>query len=144
MATKDTGNETVRKNQRISHKDKYLQYYFIKIEFLREKALSFLNPELDSGNVKGRLKKRWLFWEQLGANKFIVNVIREGYKLNFESIPSEKYFKNNQSALNNVEFVNETLRELLNSGTIIEVPFQPTVVSPLSVNTRSPFWIFVT
>ena len=86
--------------------------------------------------MKGRVKKRWLFWEQLDANKSTVNIIREGYKLNFEGIPIEKCFKNNQSALNNVEFVNETLRELLNSGAIIEVPFQPTVVSPLSVNTR--------
>ena len=132
MGRKDTGKEIVQ------IKDKSLNYfsYNDKVEFLKEKESSYFNDELDSECVKGRLKKRRLFWEQLGANKFILNILKEGYKMPFISTPPYKISRNNKSAFDNESFVTSTVKELLRAGSVIEVPFKPAVVNPLSVNTR--------
>jgi hypothetical protein len=42
-------------------------------------------------------------------------------------------FKNNKSAINNELFVDKSISDILESGCVQEVPFQPFVVSPLSV-----------
>lgn len=41
--------------------------------------------------------------------------------------------KNNKSALQNFSFVTESIGDLIKSGCVIQVPFRPFVVSPLSV-----------
>lgn len=41
--------------------------------------------------------------------------------------------KNNKSALQNFSFVTESIGDLVKSGCVIQVPFRPFVVSPLSV-----------
>jgi hypothetical protein len=46
-------------------------------------------------------------------------------------------FNNNKSALENSEFVNEAISELLDNGCIHAVPFQPFVVNPLGVAIQS-------
>ena len=43
------------------------------------------------------------------------------------------FLKNNRSALDNVEFVQPAIADLLETGCIQKVPFQPFIVSPLSV-----------
>ena len=115
--------------------DKYISFDH-KVEFFKQAELSYFNPELDSDCVKGRLGKRWKFWEQIGANEFILDMIKHGYKLPFISQPTYKNMKNNESAYSNASFVSSTLKDLLKSGSILEVPFEPRVVSPLSVDTR--------
>jgi len=127
---RDTGKGIVQNNQ-----DKYFSFNS-KLEFLKQKETLYFNPELDSDCVKGRLKKRWKFWEQLGANKFIVNLLKEGYKMPFISPPTYKNMKNNKSAYDNEIFVSATVKDLLISGSVIEVPFEPFIVNPLSVDTR--------
>ncbi len=42
-------------------------------------------------------------------------------------------FNNNKSAIDNVEFVEQSIKDHLQSGCIEKDPFQPLVVSPLSV-----------
>lgn len=131
-----TGKETVQSCKEVeqtSEKDKSKR--FSNFEFLKE-GLDPNTSELDSNSVKGRLKKNLPFWEQLGANKFIVDVIRQGYQLPFSKIPCTKQFENNKSALLHREFVEDSIDELLLSGSIIETVTLPTVVSPLSVNVR--------
>jgi hypothetical protein len=44
-----------------------------------------------------------------------------------------KCFKNNRSALGNDEFVSQTISDLIKSGCVVQVPFQPFVLNPLSV-----------
>ncbi|CAC5394903.1 unnamed protein product [Mytilus coruscus] len=51
--------------------------------------------------------------------------------------PTSMSFKNNKSANVYSKFVNEAISELLNIGCIIETPFQPFVVNPLSVAVQS-------
>ena len=101
--------------------------------FLREKDKAFSNPELDSGHVKGRLRKRVAVWEQLGANEFVLDTIKNGYKLPFLHIPRESYKINNKTATENPDFVSDTINNLIDSGSVVEVPFKPTIVNPLSV-----------
>lgn len=117
----------------MTNKDKCLYYFDNIIVFLREKDKAFLNPEFDSEHVKGRLRKRLVFWEQLGANNFVLDTIKNGYKLPFLHIPKESYKTNNKTAIENSVFVSNTINELINSGSIVEVPFKPTIVNPLSV-----------
>ena len=88
-----------------TNKDKCLFYFNDKIAFLREKDKAYSNPELDSGHVKRRLRKRLSFWEQLGANEFVLDTIKHGYKLPFLHIPGESYTRNNKTAIDNVSSV---------------------------------------
>ena len=46
-------------------------------------------------NVKGRLKTCIKFWEHMGANKAILQVISEGYRIPLLSRPERKVFSNN-------------------------------------------------
>ena len=89
-----------------------------------------------STNVKGRLTENIGFWETIGANPEILKILREGYRIPFffES-PPESFSKNNISALKNMEFVEEAVFELLKSNRVVQTPFKPWIVSPLSVST---------
>ena len=86
-------------------------------------------------SVKGRLKNHVEKWEQMGANKFVMDTIRHGYKIPFLRTPDKARFTNNRSALRNIAFVTSSIRELLLDGRIKKMG-SPTVVNPLSVSTR--------
>ena len=86
--------------------------------------------------VKGRLRERWKYWESIGANENILNVIKEGYRIPFLKNPSGERFKNNKSALNYSEFVSKAVLELLNTGRVVETEHPPKVVNPLSVSVQ--------
>ena len=43
--------------------------------------------------VKGRPRKNIQFFENIGASKFIFEVIRNGYKLPFVRLPHSKYYQ---------------------------------------------------
>ena len=89
-------------------------------------------------NVKGRLKSHIQFWVNIQAPKFILDVISEGYKLPLVQTPPRLVNKNNLSAINNSDFVVETIQELEGSGRIIERPMNTLhVINPLPVSTQS-------
>lgn len=56
-----------------------------------------------------------------------------GTSYHFYNFLGNIFQKYNKSALENVEFVSKAIDELLQSGSVIQVPFKPTVVNPLSV-----------
>lgn len=86
-------------------------------------------------SVKGKLKENVNFWEHtIQANEFILNVIKEGYKIPFLSPPEPVKLKNNASALQHVKFVKSAISELLDSGCIVEQSSRPFCVNPLSVS----------
>ncbi|VDI14798.1 MFS transporter, SP family, solute carrier family 2 (myo-inositol transporter), member 13 [Mytilus galloprovincialis] len=93
------------------------------------------NTGIFSG-VKGRLAKSIQYWEHIGANSFILDTLKNGYLIPFIDTPSSMYMKNNKSALKNDDFVSKYVNELVLSGCVIEVPFQPYIVNPLSVATQ--------
>ena len=89
-----------------------------------------------STNVKGRLTENIGFWETIGANPEILKILREGYRIPFFESPQESFSKNNISVLKNMEFVEEAVFELLKSNRVVQTPFKPWIVSPLSVSTN--------
>ncbi|CAC5424790.1 unnamed protein product [Mytilus coruscus] len=89
--------------------------------------------------VKYSLHKHIQFWKHIGANDFVINTtsIKLGYVIPFLQTPTSMSLKNNKSANVHSKFVDEAISELLNIGCIIETPFQPFVVNPLSVAVQS-------
>ena len=85
-------------------------------------------------SVKGRLKEHVEFWEKIGANDYVLSVIKNGYRIPFVTVPKPSCIKNNKSAIEHSDFVSEAIKELLASKSIIAVKEQPTVVNPLTVS----------
>jgi len=86
--------------------------------------------------VKGRLASHIHYWENIKANSFVIDTLKNGYMIPFLQSPPRMFHKNNRSALHNNDFVSEAVSDLVQSGCVIQVPFQPFVVNPLSVATQ--------
>ena len=110
--------------------------YFDEHELFFETNENCFSPDLSesSPNVKGRLKNSIQFWQQIGANPEIIDVLKHGYKLPLIDTPERSFSNNNKSAIDNLEFVENSIAELLLKKCIIETPFMPHVVNPLSVS----------
>jgi len=90
--------------------------------------------EAEHVSVKGRLKKQIDYWKNIGASDFVVSVIEKGYVIPFIETPKPSFKRNNRSAENNLDFVLEAVKELVDSGRVVKTPFKPIVVNPLSVS----------
>ena len=64
----------------------------------------------------------------------VIDVLKYGYKIPLIALPKAAKFPNNHSALNNANFVTQTVEKLLNTGRIKEVKNPPDVVNPLLVS----------
>ena len=82
--------------------------------------------------IKGNLRRNLDFWIHIGAPKFILSVIANGYCLPFQSTPV-CIGSNNKSALKFKDFVKEAIEELLLTNRVVEKLNPPYVVNPLSV-----------
>ena len=77
------------------------------------------------------------FWEEvLHAKPPVMDWIREGYKLPLVKVPPKFFQANHKSALDNSEYVSETIKDLLKNRCIQEVSIRPHNCSPLSVITN--------
>ncbi|KAK3087671.1 hypothetical protein FSP39_008985 [Pinctada imbricata] len=87
------------------------------------------------GNLSpfGRLSQHIDHWKEGGASEFILNVVREGYRLPFKEKPTHEVLKNNKSALDNPNIVSEEIDKLLVKKCIQEIDHVPKVVNPLTV-----------
>ena len=47
--------------------------------------------------VKGRLRECLAFWKDIGASKWVLDVLRDGYSLPFMSLPQKAFFNNHSS-----------------------------------------------
>ena len=70
-------------------------------------------------NVKGKLRENVSFYQSVGAPDFVLNVIRNGYRLPFADFPDSVILPNNRSARDHSSFVDEALLGLLSSGRVI-------------------------
>lgn len=115
--------------------DKYYLCTFEQADFFEYFEAKFHSSvsSIDS-NVKGRLRQHCNFWEKIGANCDIIDVIKHGYKIPFLETPACSFSYNNRSALSNSEFVNSSIDEMVKCQYIVETPFKPVVVNPLSVS----------
>ena len=102
-----------------------------------EKNLSDYENGVGKIVVKSRLRKNLDYWKSIDPSPYVLDNISSAYKIPFiEKTPFAK-FENNKSALDNSEFVNEALAGLVETGCVLEVPFLPKVISPLSVSTKN-------
>ena len=88
-------------------------------------------------NVKGNLRKNFDFWKRIGTPSFVLNVIERGYLLPFVSFPEPTVFKNNRSSLSHADFVEDAIRDLVESGRVLHTEVPPRVVNPLSVSVQA-------
>ena len=85
---------------------------------------SLLNYEFTLGHsnilsVRGRLALCYDEWVNLGASRFILRVVRDGYKIPFVSLLPPKVSSNNGSALKDSHFVSEAISDLLRTKTSV-------------------------
>ena len=58
----------------------------------------------------------------------MIETINDGYKLPLKETPIKTELRNNMSAIQNSDFVNEALKELIVSNCVIEVQNKPHVI----------------
>lgn len=87
--------------------------------------------------MRGRLRANVKYWQHINANSFILDTIKNGYRIPLKETPPSAMLTNNTSAIENSEFVESAISDLVNSRSIVEVPFVPHVVNPLSVSIQS-------
>ena len=63
--------------------------------------------------------------------------MKNGFLIPFLYTPESYALKNNKSALENSDFVTEAILDLVKVGSVLEVPFVPYIVNPLSVATNN-------
>ena len=98
------------------------------------KGLSNYPDKMDRVCVKGRLRGRIKYWEEIGVNATVGELISGGYRIPLISTPGEAHFENNYSALKNRDLVEEKLTDLLETGRVRELRTPPWVTNPLSVS----------
>ena len=94
-------------------------------ENLRNREFEFSSQEKYI-SVKGKSKQNQSFWENnIKANDTVLNIIQEGYRLPFLETPDTARFGNNKSAINNFEFIENSIKEKMATGTIAERNHSP-------------------
>ena len=89
-------------------------------------------------SVKGRLRDNLMFWKEvLEAPPAVLDIIESGYVLPLMSELTPFSGKNHSSALQDYQFVSESIEQLVSAGCVREVEEPPVVVSPLSVAENS-------
>ena len=82
--------------------------------------------------VQGRLKRSVKFWTQeLHASEFVLNVIKDGYKILMVSFPERYYEHNNRSSLKYKSFVESAIEELLYKNLVKRMENRPLCCNPL-------------
>ena len=86
--------------------------------------------------VKGNLKRHIKFWQSIGTSSFILSIINNGYKIPFNTIPPKNVQRNNRSALQYAEFVDQAISHLIQSYRIVRTGKTLHIVNPLSVSVQ--------
>ena len=98
-------------------------YLFI-LEFLRERDSSLpldfdydhniFDYEQNSASplLAVGLNTKLDYWHNIGANNFVIDTIKFGYRIPFISTPCRALFFNNKSAFENASFVESAITEL--------------------------------
>ena len=68
-------------------------------------------------------------WEKIGASKYIISVIENGYKLPLKTEPENVELQNNKSARDHSAFVSREIEKLVDKRCIAKVTNVPKVVA---------------
>jgi hypothetical protein len=85
------------------------------------------------GRVPGRLLGHEASYEAIGAEPYIVQTVRSGYRLEFDMDPPASFLQNNASVKQDPDFVWAELTRLERLGCIRRTESRPWVVNPLSL-----------
>jgi len=78
------------------------------------------------------------FWEhELQASGWVLDLIREGYKVPFQSEPLASELGNNATVRQNQSIAEEQVKLLLQQGVLKKVDYKPHCVNPLGLVTKS-------
>ena len=85
--------------------------------------------------VPGRILGKLSAYEEAGASDYVLDTVREGYKLVFVDgvFPPSDFRENNSSALKQNDFLYEELLRLESLGCLRRVQSRPHIVNPCSV-----------
>ena len=84
--------------------------------------------------VHGTLGRHAKAWEEAGASSFIMNMVKEGFRLNMKEIPGGYKEKNNRSFFREEEFAVETVMKLAKMKILKEVKEEEvSCINPLTV-----------
>ena len=93
---------------------------------------------LTASSVQGKLKEKIDFWRKvLKAPEYVLSTIKSGYVLSLKSHPTLFCQSNQQSSLDNFEFVQQSVAELLEKRCIKQLSMLPYICSPLLVVTST-------
>jgi len=115
----------------------------LQVYSVDKSEVSLLHPPFCGASltneVRGRLKAHIAFWVRIDTPEFILDTIRQGYKIPFIHEPTRMIMTNNNSAYVHSDFVEEAIQELLASSRISEVhnKAQLHVINPLSVSMQA-------
>ena len=91
------------------------------------------NALATDSRVPGRVRGKERKYLEIGAEKYIMDVVRDSYKLVFEDrLPPPSFTVNKRSALEDPAFVRAELSRLEGLGCIKRVVERPYVVLPMS------------
>ena len=102
-----------------------------------KKNLYHYEQDITAPVVEGRLRVRLPFWVEIGAPPRVLENIRSGYVIHFDTIPPGVCLCNNRSALEHGDYYSSAFCDVLELGLITEVLTSPTVINPLSVSFNS-------
>ena len=84
--------------------------------------------------VQGKLWANFAFWQDtIQASNFVLDIIRNGYKILFRETPLPYSIENRSSARRRDSFVEGAISELMSRGCLREVPDYPPFCNPLHV-----------
>ena len=92
------------------------------------------NKKSKTESVAGKIRNHQTFWEkELDASPYVLDIIKNGYKLPLKTIPPQFSAQNNKSSLYHKDFATTTINQLLRDGCIKEGHEMPYCVNPLTV-----------
>ena len=133
----DTGPGTADRNEIPSTEEIQLEttgdngdIFQVHVHYNFDNLSSFCDYESGLGNisVKSRLKKKSVnIWSSIGTSDFIIEVIKDGYKIPLRSEPEQNFLRNNVSALQHEHFVDQAISDLVDSCSVVIVQVKPHV-----------------
>ncbi len=93
--------------------------------------------KLCRSDIKASLQNYLPFWQGMTSDPYIVKVIGSGYQLDFTSWPPRFEEDNNTTAVENYDFVLQSVAELFINGFAELTDTKPPVVNPSSVSIQS-------
>ena len=123
-----------RKELRAIKKLDVLEGDIVKEAVFNNAVFDVIGLEEIETQVHGTLGRHLQAWEEAGACKFVMNVIKEGFRLNIKEVPGFYEEKNNQSFEREKVFGVEAIKKLVKMKVLKEVSKEEvSCVNPLTV-----------